>query len=180
MKTHPLAQIVPVYSADELDRLAESMTRSGFDPHRPVITHEGMILDGRHRHAAAIKAKVEPTFEEWSPAFDGDTPALFVLRSTIHRTLTPTQRAALAVELMPHIEADAMKRMKAGKSDPTQKIVDGRRERESVATAAKEAGTNREYVRVAAKAKEESPETFEKLNRAAVSSKEARQPVHTA
>ena len=177
MKHHPLSAIVPPHSPEDFDRLVESMKKSGFDPHRPVVTLDGMILDGRHRFDAAKKAKVEPVTEEWVPAFDGDTPALFVLRSTYHRTLTPAQRAALAVEILPHIEQEAMRRMKAGKSNPPQSVVEGRTERESTAKAAKEAGTNREYVRVAAQVKEQSPETFDKMKKGEMSVPEAKKAI---
>lgn len=177
MKHHPLSEIVPPQSPEDFTRLVESMKKSGFDPHRPVVVYEGMILDGRHRYDAAKKAGVEATIEDWQPSFDGDTPALFVLRSTYHRTLTSAQRAALAVEILPHIEKEAMKRIKAGKSDPTQTIVEDRSERETTAKAAKEAGSNREYVRVAAQVKSESPETFDKMKKGTMSVPEAKKAI---
>lgn len=176
MKHHPLAQIIPSHSPEDFDRLVESMKKSGFDPHRPVVIHEGMILDGRHRYDAAKKAGVEVVAEDWQPAFEGDTPALFVLRSTYHRTLTTAQRAALAVEILPHIEQESMRRMKAGKATPEEKVPQGRRP-QSREVAAKEAGTNEKYVEVASKVKKESPETFDKMKRGEVTVTEAKKAI---
>lgn len=176
MKTHPLAQIIPPLTPDEIERLEASL-KHGFDPMKPIITLDGMILDGRHRAEIAARLGVEPTYAGWVPAWEGDTPAGFVARSIIHRSLSATQRATIAAELLPHIESDAAKRMKAGKADPTQKIVEGRSGRESTAVAAKATGTNREYVAAAAKIKEKSPATFEAMKAGTVSMAEAKKAV---
>ena len=34
------------------------MRNHGYDPDEAVILHEGKILDGRHKHAAALKAGI--------------------------------------------------------------------------------------------------------------------------
>ena len=49
MKIHPLAQIIPPLTADEIERLEASL-KHGFDAMKPIVTLDGMILDGRHRH----------------------------------------------------------------------------------------------------------------------------------
>lgn len=176
MKIHPLATIVPPHTPDEIERLTDSMRTFGFDSSRPIITHEGMILDGRHRFEAAAAAGVDPIFQEWEPSGEDDTPAMFVLRSTYHRTLNAAQRATLAVELLPKIESQAKERKRSGR-EVTEKVPEGRTERESAVKAAKAAGTNRKYVEVAAKVKDQSPETYEKMKKGEVSVQEAKKAV---
>lgn len=176
MKTHPLAAKVPAQSQEEFDRLVVSM-KDGFDPHRPIITLDSMILDGRHRYNAAIQVGVKPHMQSWKPAFKGDTPEQFVLRSTIHRSLTHAQRAAIAAELLPEIEQHATERKTSGKAPPrsnhAQQVAQGRAE-ESAEVAAKAAGTNRAYVRVAAQAKQTDPKVFEGMKKGEVSVLEAK------
>jgi len=172
MKIHPLAQIIPPLTADEIERLEESISR-GYDPMKPIVLHEDMILDGRHRQQIAEKAGEKPTYVDWKPAYAGDTPAAFVARSIIHRSLTATQRATIAAELLPHIEEEAQKRIKAGKADPEKKVSQGRAE-QSAAVAAKATGANQQYVKQAKVIKEKSPATFEKMKSGEIGMAEAK------
>lgn len=175
MKVHPLAQIIPPLTPDEIERLEASL-KHGFDPMKPIITLDGMILDGRHRAEIAARLGVEPTYAGWVPAWEGDTPAGFVARSIIHRSLSATQRATIAAELLPHLEGEAEKRQKTGKPDLGKKVSQGRAPKSSE-VAAKATGTNAEYVKVAAKAKAESPATFEAMKAGTVSMAEAKKVV---
>jgi hypothetical protein len=91
---HPIANIFPLMSDEELDVLAEDITANGLTFH--IILYEGKILDARNRYLACQRAGVEPGFSE----YDGDTPIQFVLSLNLHRRhLTISQRAAIAAEL---------------------------------------------------------------------------------
>jgi N6-adenosine-specific RNA methylase IME4 len=99
----------------------------------------------------------------------------------IRRHLTPSQKAAIAVEMLPLLEEEAAKRQATagreqaargkeggrGKQKPlTQKVEQGvseRNEQSAAAVAAATTGTNRQYVADAKKLKEEDPEEFERL-----------------
>ena len=166
MKVHPLCKAVPEMGDDEFDVLVADMKANGYDVRFPIVTLDGMILDGRHRYKAAAKAEVEPKVVE----FKGSNPAAFVLRSNKRRNLTASQRAAMAAELLPEIEKEADARMKAGKGDPGQKVAQGR----SSDLAADAVGTNREYVKTAKAVREKSPETFEAMKAGKVSMAEAK------
>ena len=160
MKTHPLAQIIPPLTPDEIERLEASL-KHGFDAMKPIVTLDGMILDGRHRHAIAERLGLGITHVAWVPAWAGDTPADFVARSIIHRSLTATQRATIAAEMMEHIEAEAAKRVggrPTTQNKPGEKIPPVSKEaRKSASVAAAATGTNRKYVEVGAKANAEKP-----------------------
>lgn len=67
MRFHPACLMLPKQSEHEQEALRESI-RAGWNPTHPVITYEGMILDGRHRYEVCNELGVSPTFKEW----DGD------------------------------------------------------------------------------------------------------------
>lgn len=173
MKTHPLAQIIPPLTPDEIERLEASL-KHGFDPMKPIVRLDGMILDGRHRYKIAERLGVQPIYEDWTPAWEGDSPAGFVARSIIHRSLSREQRATISAELLPHIQKDAEARMKAGKPDPGYKKTQGRAPRASE-VAAKATGSTRQNVEAAAKIKEVSPSTFEAMKAGTISMTAAKQ-----
>jgi ParB-like chromosome segregation protein Spo0J len=82
----------------------------------PILLCGGLVLDGRNRLRACELVGVAAMFEEWEP--NGLTPVEFVLSKNLHRRhLTVAQRAALALDLLPHLEAEAKER---------QRLSDGR------------------------------------------------------
>lgn len=50
---------------DTVNKVAKRMELSGFDRNQSVVLYEGKILDGRHRHLAAVKAGIDPIFSEF-------------------------------------------------------------------------------------------------------------------
>ena len=74
MKRHPLSESWPPLRETELLTLRESIA-AGFDPHHPIVLHEGMVLDGWHRYEAAQAAGVEPVFVDYA----GADPAGYVI-----------------------------------------------------------------------------------------------------
>lgn len=92
LKRHPLSAAFPDMPADEFAALVEDIRQNGLL--QPVVTHDGMVLDGWHRYRASIEAGVEPSFEP----YDGPDPVSFVLSLNMHRRhLTGSQRAAAVV-----------------------------------------------------------------------------------
>jgi len=62
----------------------------------PVITLNGMILDGRNRYRAATELGISPAFAEYT----GDHPLAFVIRHNLNRRhLTESQRAVIAARV---------------------------------------------------------------------------------
>lgn len=96
MQAHQYANLFPMMSEAELKTLIDDMKANGYDTSSPIITYQGMILDGRNRYRAAAEASVIPSTVEYS----GDDPLAFVLRHNLHRRhLNETQRAGVAAKL---------------------------------------------------------------------------------
>lgn len=89
---HPVAQMFPMMSDEELDDLASDIRENGL-VHPIVIDGEGMLIDGRNRLEACRRAKVEP---EWT-VFDGDDPVAFILSSNVNRRHLSKGQQAMAV-----------------------------------------------------------------------------------
>jgi hypothetical protein len=94
MKVHPVADLFPMMSDDELKDMAADITLRG--QLKPIVVHEGEILDGRNRYAACELAGVEPTFEP----YDGNDPVGYVLAVNMaRRHMTKGQRAMVIAQI---------------------------------------------------------------------------------
>ena len=136
MKAHPLANLFPLLPDDESSALASDIKKNGL--REPITIYQGMILDGRNRYRACRKARVTPAFKEYK----GEDPIPFIVSKNLaRRHLSDSQRALLAVQFLPQIEAEAKARMLSGKH-PREKVSQGR----STEIAAKLLKTNSKYV----------------------------------
>lgn len=61
---HEICKWLP-YKPETIDDIANDMVANGYRHDRPVVVYEGLILDGRHRYEAALKAGVDPIFIEF-------------------------------------------------------------------------------------------------------------------
>jgi len=95
LKHHPLSALVEFGAGIDLDALAADMRENGYDEDKPIILLDGMILDGRHRHKAAIMAEVEPSWRK----FTGKDPISYAMEKLRRQHLTESQRAMLAAQL---------------------------------------------------------------------------------
>jgi transcriptional regulator with XRE-family HTH domain len=53
------------HKPETVEDIANDMVANGFRIDRAIATHEGKILDGRHRYEAALKVGVDPIFTEF-------------------------------------------------------------------------------------------------------------------
>ncbi len=91
---HPIADIFPMLSNDELNVLADDIKANGLE--HPIILFEGKILDGRNRFQACMIGDVDATFVEYK----GDNPLQFVISNNLHRRhLNESQRAMVAARI---------------------------------------------------------------------------------
>lgn len=97
MPVHPAADVMPMISDAELDKLAEDIKTHG--QCEPILVWQGQIIDGRNRRRACALAGVPPRGEELNN-LGGQDPAAWVASRNIHRRhLRPAQRAMLLAAL---------------------------------------------------------------------------------
>lgn len=99
---HPLCTLFPRVTGAEFDAMREDIRANGL--REPIVTHDGMILDGGNRYRACMEAGVEPEFKE----FDGADVVGFVLSANLHRRhLTAGQHAAIVASVTNWAQAQA-------------------------------------------------------------------------
>jgi hypothetical protein len=89
---HPVADLFPMMSDEELDDLAADIAENGL-VHPIVIDREGTLIDGRNRLEACRRARVEA---EWT-VFDGTDPVAFILSNNVTRRHLNKGQQAMAV-----------------------------------------------------------------------------------
>ena len=165
---HEVANIFPMMSADEFSALVEYIRANG--QRQPIYIHDGKIVDGRNRYRACQKLGIEPDTRVWDGV--GSLVSFVVSLNLQRRHLTSSQKAVVAMDVLPMLEAEAKERQRAageefGRGKLTQLIgeaIDEPRERhanEAVQQAAQMVGTNRQYVNDAKRLRDEAPELLE-------------------
>ena len=116
IESHPAATLFPLMDGIELKALADDITAHGLL--EPIVMLDGRVLDGRNRLRACELSGVTPLFVEWVQ--NGSSPTEWVVSHNLHRRhLTVAQRAALALDLLPRLEAEAKERQSlAGGATP--------------------------------------------------------------
>jgi hypothetical protein len=104
IKVHPVAELFPMMSEEELDDLAADIKENGL-LHPIVLDTEGVLIDGRNRLEACHRAEIEPTFE----TVDGQDPVAFILSNNVHRRHLSKGQRAMAVAFV-HPEPEKLKR----------------------------------------------------------------------
>ena len=113
MKTHPAADIFPVIEGVAFSALVADVEANGLA--HPIITLDGLVLDGRNRLRACYEAKVKPRFEKYA----GKDPYGYVMSANIHRRhLDESQRAMVAAKLRAVKIQDATFSASEGKTAP--------------------------------------------------------------
>ncbi|MFH0824413.1 MAG: ParB/RepB/Spo0J family partition protein [Pseudomonadota bacterium] len=159
MRIHPAAQAIPAMLPDEYIALKADIEARGLLV--PIETHNGQLLDGRHRFQACKELGIEPDVVEVT--LNGTSPAEYVWSvNGIRRHLTPSQRAAVAVELLPEFKKAAKERQVRKPKSVPEKIPE-QDKGEARDQAAALVGVNPRYVSDAEKIKRESPGEWFKL-----------------
>jgi hypothetical protein len=166
---HEIAALFPLMEGEPFEQLKADIQAHG--QREPIWTWQGKIIDGRNRYRACNELGILPLMRVW----DGNGSLVqFVVSLNLHRRhLDKGQLAAVAVEMLPLLEAEAKERQRAsgGKKSGLQAVPQkvgeppngAKRNGEAAVQAAKIVGTNAQYVRDARKLKAESPENFEQV-----------------
>ena len=102
MKAHRLAEYFPMLEGDEFNLLVEDIRKNG--QLEPIVTVDGLILDGVNRYRACQELGIEPNMEEYI----GNDPLSYVVSLNVRRRhMDTSQRAMLATEMLPEFEANA-------------------------------------------------------------------------
>lgn len=177
IQIHPAATALPQMPDDELRELAADIKANGLLV--PIELYQGKVIDGRHRLLACEIAGVEPEFVDVD--LEGQSPSQYVWSlNGMRRHLTPSQKACVAVELMPELEREAKERQRnhggtaPGKPSNTSGKNSGSESRDEAATTV---GVNPRYVSDAKRIKEESPKTFDRIKAGELKVTQAKQEV---
>lgn len=160
---HPAANLFPLLDGDEYQQLVDDIRRHGL--HEPVwLWHDPergtVLLDGRNRVRACQEAGVEPV----SRFYEGDEPTAFVVSLNVHRRhLTVGQKAALALKVLPALEAETPlgRPPKSGADLPH--FSDKKRAPRSRDKAAAAVGVSGKAVAQAKRVSEQAPDLLEQV-----------------
>lgn len=98
-KIHPLANLLPMLTDEELQSLAKDLKQNG--QRLPIIRWHGQIIDGRNRLKACAIAGIEPSIKDKDDAL-GDEEAVFEFIKSVNlerRHLTKSEMAVIGHEL---------------------------------------------------------------------------------
>jgi ParB-like chromosome segregation protein Spo0J len=182
MQFHEVANIFPMMSELEFSELKDSIKTHGV--REPALVVDGMIADGRNRWRACEALGIACPTVQYDPAVHGDSLIQYVLDKNLRRRqLTVSQRAVVATNALPMIEAEADVRKKAGVKNASgeSETKDGHqtdtlaqicakvpRSPKSAEIAAASVGVSTRLVEQAKAVKKAAPEIAEKVARGEV------------
>jgi hypothetical protein len=164
MEFHPACSIFPMMEGEEFKALAADIREHGLI--EPILTYQGKIIDGRNRYQACTLAGIEPRFREWEGA--GSLVALVLSLNLQRRHLTPSQKACVGEDSLPHYEAEAKERQAHGMTAPGKTLratLPEASEGRARDHAAKAVGVSPRYIEEAKAIRQRSPEMFEAVRR---------------
>jgi ParB-like chromosome segregation protein Spo0J len=171
---HPAADLFPMLDPEAFTKLVGDIDRNG--QRDPIwLDTDGQLIDGRNRLAACQRLGREPLTRTYS----GDSPTELVLSLNVHRRqLTPAQLAAVAVDALPMLEAEAETRRLANlkQNDASPKASTDAFGKSS-AQAAEAVGVGQASVERLKRVRKVSEETFEQVRNGEKSIREAEREV---
>jgi len=150
-------------AGEDYEKLKADIEANG--QREPIWLHpDGRILDGRNRYIACRDLGLEPRVMQW----DGQGSAIdLVVSLNLHRRhLTTSQRAAVAVDVLPMLEEEARERQSTSAvgiygGQPLKEIIPEAVHGQARDHAATLLGTNGRYVQDAKKLADEAPDLLE-------------------
>ncbi len=112
MKAHRYADYFPLLEGEVFDNLVRDIREHGL--RKPIDTYEGAILDGRNRERACRKADVKPRYVEFKAKDPLEALYYVISVNLCRRDVTPTQRGAIGLAMMPEFNRLAKLRQSAG------------------------------------------------------------------
>jgi len=175
---HPAAGLFPLIDSDEMQDLIESITHDGLEQDI-VLTHDGLLLDGRNRLIACTAAGVKPKFRRLPEDYAEDYWGYAIRMNLRRRHLTASQRATIAVRAKEYYAELAKERLRAcggwkgnqykkPEAAPFPKVAQANKQRSEAPLwahdmAGRAHGVSGTYVDYAEKIKKTDPKLFEEI-----------------
>jgi ParB-like chromosome segregation protein Spo0J len=174
IKFHPLASLFPLMEGAEFAGLVADIREHG--QREPIWLHpkDGRIIDGRNRYKACLEVGIKPRYQTWNGK--GSLIHFIVSLNLKRRHLTPSQRAVLALELLPALEAEARTRQATSTGGKKPQLMEKIPQAEKGAARAKAAelvGVNERYISQAKKVQAEAPELLKQVGKGEITLVEA-------
>jgi hypothetical protein len=170
LEAHKFANVFPMMSEDEFNSLKKDIAESGLE--NDIVLYEGKILDGRNRYRACIDLSIAPRFTEYT----GSNPLAYVISLNLKRRhLTASQKAAVALQVLPLFEEEAKKRQAHGQTAPGKKLEKKISQApRSAHQAGKLFGVSGQYVKFAKAIREADSKLFDQIRNGTKSLPQAR------
>ena len=156
---HPACLLFPQLSDNELEDLAADIQRNGLL--HAIVLCQGKILDGRNRYLACLKAGVEPQFVEWNG--QGSPITWVISENLVRRHLTSSQRAVVALDLLPLLEKEARERRRFSRSSSAKKCADEATTGKASEVAARITRSNARYIEAVKAINYQAPELIDMI-----------------
>jgi N6-adenosine-specific RNA methylase IME4 len=166
---HPAASLFPLMEGEEYRELCDDIFENGLI--EAIWLHpDGSIIDGRNRYRACLETGTEPQFRVWDGK--GSLVTFVVSLNLRRRHLTSSQRAVVALDVLPMLEAEAKKRQ--GVRNDIAQIVAESGQGEAREQAAVLFGTNRQYVSDAKQIQQKAPDLLGQVRSGALTIPQAK------
>ena len=146
-------------TAEEYAALKEDIAKHGL--REAIWVHDGKIIDGRNRWNACQELNMTPRFREWDG--NGSLVAFIVTMNLHRRHLTSSQRAMVAVDMLPYLEEEAKARQGMRTDLTSLHLCSDVEFGEAAEHAAKQAQVSPRYVYEAQKLLDEAPDMAEQV-----------------
>jgi len=181
MQFHEVANLFPLMTESEMELLVEDIKNNG-QRQDILIDKDGKIIDGRNRWFACEKLGIAAQTKTWDGR--GSLISLSISLNLSRRHLNSSQRAVLALQILPLLEDDAKQRQRASggdrKSEAYKKTLTAKNEEpknytgEAVEFASKLVGSNRDYLYTAKKLEKQSPNLLNYIKNGEINIREAK------
>jgi site-specific DNA-methyltransferase (adenine-specific) len=162
---HAASLLFPMMDENELQVLAEDIKESG--QNQPVVLHGKVVLDGKNILAACKLAGVQPRFAQWEGT---GSPTVWIVSQNLNRRhLSSSQRAVIALKLLPIFKSEARDRqhhLAKSFAEPTAK---GKASK----NAADLVKSNSRYIEAAKAIERDAPELIETIRNGTLNIPEA-------
>ncbi len=157
---HYAANIFPMMTVNEIESLKQDISKNGL--REPIWLYDGKIIDGRNRYIACLETGTNPIFRNYEGSEDNLLD--FVISLNLHRRhLNTSQKACLAVEILPELEkrtkeilSKKMSAIRKGNTEDSAKM----QNLNSSQTASKIFGVSERYIFDAKKLFKDSSDLF--------------------